>query len=105
MLENNHSLVSLSFAHCRFSDKIWPQFFKSLKRNTGLMDLNLRCTLNKPERISLLSDYLCDNTCLQSINLCDNNIRMEECNIIADIIRKNTTLTSMVLDSLFIFVK
>jgi len=99
MIENNNSLVSLSFAYSRFSERVWPQFFNSLKKNSCLMDLNLRCTLNKSERILLLRDYLCDNPCLQSINLGDNNIRLEDCNTIADIIRNNSTLTSMILDS------
>ena len=104
MLENNHSLTSLSLAHCRFSDSIWPDFFRCLSRNTCLMDLSLNCALNKPERFALLRDYLCNNPCLQSINLRDNNIRAENCPIFAEIIRRNTNLTSMNLDSLLLFV-
>jgi len=99
MLEKNNSLTSLSLAHCRFSDKIWPEFFRCLKNNTCLMDLSLRCVLNRSERIALLRDYLCTNPSLESINLCDNNIRAEECTMIADIIRQNSHLTSMNVDS------
>jgi len=99
MLENNHSLTSLSLAHCRFSDSIWPDFFRCLSRNTCLMDLSLNSTLNKPERIAMLRDYLCSNPCLQSINLRDNNIRADQCPLIAEIIRKNSNLTCLNLDS------
>jgi len=99
MIENNHSLTSLSLSFCRLSDTVWPRFFESLSKNTCLMELSLRCTLNKPERIVFLRDYLCKNPCLQRINLCDNNIRVDECALIADVIRSNTRLTSINLDS------
>jgi len=102
LLEDNHSLTSLSLAHCRFSATVWPQLFSSLKKNTSLMDLSLRCTLNKPERIALLCDYLSSDPCLQSIDLSDNNIRTEDCPMFADVIRKNSHLTSMILDSNFV---
>ena len=100
MLEQNQSLTSLSLANAKLPSSAWPRFFGSLKKNHTLTDLSLRGVLGKPEHIDLLTDYLCTNPALQQLNLGDNNIRPAECISLARVIRCNSNLTSMILDSL-----